>query len=59
MSLETATDQKTDKKGLSHSEVKSIEDSLECSKVEQPKNNAGHQRGRHLTGDSSGFGKKK
>lgn len=49
MPLESATDQKTDKKGLSHAEVKSVEDKLECSKVE-PGCKPGHKRGRHVSG---------
>jgi hypothetical protein len=49
MPLESPTDQKTDKKGLSVAEVKSVEDKLEVSKVE-PGCKPGHKRGRHLGG---------
>ena len=60
MGAESATDQKTDKKGLSYAEVKSIEDHLECSKVEPGcKPGGGLKRGRHIGGADGGFGKKK
>jgi hypothetical protein len=61
MPEESAMDQKTDKKGLTNSEVMSIENHLEISPSQHDAShdpNQGHKFGRHLSGDSGGFGKK-